>query len=178
MKRIGWVVACVVVMGNGSSAWAARTAIHEAAESEQYGRKAGGMIGRGLLNASTCFMDILVNTVNDTRSGPPFVGTLTGVAKGVGCGVLRLGSGIVDVATFWVPGFNGFPVSDSYDNCVAVSASSLSAVPASFPPQAMQPPTAPPMTWEVPAPTPTVSASNTIPSEPAPEHHAKREWIK
>jgi len=27
----------------------------------------------------------------------------------------------VDVATFWVPGFNGFPVSDSYDNCLVMA---------------------------------------------------------
>ena len=76
------------------------------------------MIGRGALNAVTCFVDVLVDTVNGTKNGPPFVGTLTGVAQGLGCGVLRLGSGAVDLVTFWVPGFNGFPVSDSYDNCL------------------------------------------------------------
>jgi putative exosortase-associated protein (TIGR04073 family) len=99
--------------------WAARTQVHEAAESQEYGRKFGGMIGRGLLNGATCFVDVLVNVVNETKAGPPFVGTLTGLAKGTGCGVLRLGSGVVDLVTFWVPGFNGFPVSDSYDNCLA-----------------------------------------------------------
>jgi len=62
-----------------------------------------------------------VNVVNETNAGPPFVGTLTGVAKGAGCGVLRLGSGAVDLVTFWVPGFNGFPVSDSYENCLAMT---------------------------------------------------------
>ncbi len=102
-------------------AWAARTRIHEAAESNNYGTKFAGMIGRGLLNASTCFVDIIVNTVQETKNGPPFVGTLTGVAKGTGCGVLRVASGGIDLLTFWVPGFNGIPVSDSYDNCLAVS---------------------------------------------------------
>jgi len=111
----------------GGPAWAARTSVHDAAESTQYGRKAGGMIGRGLLNAATCFVDVIVNTVNGTKSGPPFVGTLTGVAKGTGCGVLRLGSGVVDVVTFWVPGFNGFPVSDSYEDCLAVGGSPAAA---------------------------------------------------
>ncbi|MDP3722851.1 MAG: hypothetical protein Q8R91_05065 [Candidatus Omnitrophota bacterium] len=111
----------------GGPAWAARTSVHDAAESTQYGRKAGGMIGRGLLNAATCFVDVIVNTVNGTKNGPPLVGTLTGIAKGTGCSVLRLGSGVVDVVTFWVPGFNGFPVSDSYEDCLAVGGSSVAA---------------------------------------------------
>lgn len=101
-------------------AWAARTPLHEAAESPEYGRKFGGMIGRGLLNASTCFMDLLVNLVTETKNGPPLVGTLVGIGQGSGCTVLRALSGVVDVATFWVPGFNGFPVSDSYENCLAI----------------------------------------------------------
>ena len=115
-------------------AWAARTTLHEAAESPQYGRKAGGMIGRGALNVVTSFVDVIVNVVNETKAGPPFVGTLTGVAKGVGCGVLRLGSGAVDIVTFWVPGFNGFPVSDSYGNCLASGASmgSMESLPSSY----------------------------------------------
>lgn len=123
MKRwgLGVVLAMVVV---AQPAWAARTAVHEAAESPEYGRKAGGMLGRGVLNAATCFVDVIVHLVNDTKAGPPVVGTLTGIAKGAGCGVLRLGSGVIDVATFWVPGFNGLPVSDSYDDCLAVGMSS------------------------------------------------------
>jgi len=71
-------------------------------------------------------VDLLVNTVNETRNGPPLLGTLVGVAKGAGCSSLRLLSGAVDVTTFWVPGFNGFPVSDSYDNCLAVSPAGVS----------------------------------------------------
>ena len=104
-------------------AWAVRTKSHIAAESSQYGKKAVGMIGRGVLNVVTCFVDPLVNTVNETKAGPPLIGTLTGIAKGTGCGVLRLGSGAVDILTYWVPGFNVFPVSDSYDNCLAVTGS-------------------------------------------------------
>ena len=122
-----FVLGLVMVLMMTPSAWAARTAVHEAAESPEYGRKFGGMIGRGAINVVTCFVDVLVNTVNETKAGPPFVGTLTGLAKGAGCGVLRLGSGAVDVVTFWVPGFNGFPVSDSYDNCLAVSSGQAQA---------------------------------------------------
>ncbi len=122
MKRTAWILALSLVLFN-QPAWAARTKIHEAAESPSYGRKFGGMIGRGVLNVTTSFVDIIVNLVNETRSGPPLVGTLTGVAKGTGCGILRLGSGAVDLVTFWVPGFNGFPVSDSYENCFAAGPS-------------------------------------------------------
>ena len=124
MKRT-WGIGSVAValLLTMRPAWAARTSVHEAAESQEYGRKFGGMIGRGVLNAVTCFVDVIVNVVNETKSGPPLVGTLTGVAKGAGCGVLRLGSGAVDLVTFWVPGFNGFPVSDSYENCLATSSS-------------------------------------------------------
>ena len=111
----------LVLLAAPRPAWAARTQVHAAAESQKYSTKAGGMLGRGLLNAVTCFVDVLVNTVNDTKTGPPLIGTLTGVAKGAGCGLLRLGSGAVDIVTFWVPGFNGFPVSDSYENCLAAS---------------------------------------------------------
>jgi len=144
-------------------AWAARTQVHEAAESQQYGRKFGGMIGRGALNAVTCFVDVLVNIVNETKAGPPFVGTLTGVAKGTGCGVLRLGSGAVDLLTFWVPGFNGFPVSDSYENCFAASS-----------PAAAQAPAAMPMTE---APAATMSAPQ-APAQPETEPQAPRRWKK
>ncbi|MBI4343473.1 MAG: exosortase system-associated protein, TIGR04073 family [Candidatus Omnitrophica bacterium] len=100
------------------AAEAARIGVHDAAESPRYGRKAVGMLGRGALNVATCFVDVLTNTINETRHGAPFMGTLEGLAKGTGCGVLRLGSGAVDLVTFWVPGYNGAPVSASYDNCL------------------------------------------------------------
>ena len=117
-KVAGIFLIAIVLAGASQPAWAARTRWHVLAESEIYKEKMGGMIGRGLLNAVTSPVDILVNIVNETKAGPPLIGTLTGVAKGVGCGVLRLGSGAVDVVTFWVPGFNGFPVSDSYEDCM------------------------------------------------------------
>ena len=107
-----------MVAGLAQPAWAARTRMHDLAESPVYKEKMGGMIGRGLLNIVTSPVDLLVNTVNETKAGPPVIGTLTGLGKGIGCGVFRLGSGAVDVVTFWVPGFNGFPVSDSYEDCL------------------------------------------------------------
>ena len=162
MKRvtgIGIIVGALLVLQ--PPAWAARTKVHDAAESQQYGRKFGGMIGRGALNAVTCFVDVIVNVVNETKAGPPFVGTLTGIAKGAGCGVLRLGSGAVDLVTFWVPGFNGFPVSDSYENCLATAPMAAETVPPGY--------GQPASTWDVPTTEPGAAQA------PAP---AKKSWKK
>jgi len=88
------------------------------AKSSQYGTKAGGMLGRGLVNFGTCFVDILVQTVEKTQNGPAFIGTMSGLGSGLGCTALRATSGATDVLTFWVPNFNGFPVAKSYANCL------------------------------------------------------------
>ena len=69
MKMVG-LVAVAMLVGT-QPAWAARTKIHEAAESDRYGRKFGGMIGRGALNVLTSPVDLLTNVVNETKSGPP-----------------------------------------------------------------------------------------------------------
>ena len=119
MKR-GLVLAVIWCGIIAPPAWAARIGVHDAAESPRYGTKAVGMLGRGVLNVATCFVDVLTNTVNETKQGMPVMGTLEGLARGTGCGLLRLGSGAVDILTFWVAGFNGAPVSASYDNCLAV----------------------------------------------------------
>jgi hypothetical protein len=141
-------------------AWAARTRVHEMAESSQWGRKFGGMLGRGALNIFTSPVDVAVNVVNETKAGPPFVGTLTGLGKGLGCGLLRFGSGAVDVVTSWVPGFNGFPVSDSYANCLAQSSMEVpatSAEPEAFQEQDWHVPTAEPGAAQAPTPPPARS---------------------
>ncbi len=90
------------------------------ANSPVYKVKAGAMFGRGLLNAGSCFVDLAVQTVEKSKSGPPIAGTLTGIVSGATCTVLRAASGVIDVASFWVPGFNGIPVSRSYSDCLAV----------------------------------------------------------
>jgi putative exosortase-associated protein (TIGR04073 family) len=146
MKRLMVIVVVCVVAAQ--PAWAMRTQVHEAAESQQYGRKFGGMIGRGALNIVTSPVDVIVNLVNETKAGPPLIGTLTGIAKGTGCGVLRLGSGAIDLVTFWVPGFNGFPVSDSYEDCLALAPAEA---------QAVAPVGYPEPTWEEPAPAPVTT---------------------
>ena len=169
-RWITGVLSGVLAVTMASTAWAARLGVHAAAESPEYGRKAGGMLGRGLLNVATCFVDPIVNVVNDTKAGPPLVGTLTGAGKGLGCGVLRLGSGVVDVLTFWVPGFNGMPVSDSYTNCLAVSTEGGQAVVAEPPAPSYASPAATP---EVPTTEPGAAQA---PPRPSPK--PKREWVK
>jgi putative exosortase-associated protein (TIGR04073 family) len=120
------------------------------------------MIGRGALNVVTSPVDVIVNVVNETKAGPPFVGTLSGLGKGLGCGTLRLGSGAVDLVTFWVPGFNGFPVSDSYEDCLEMNPSTSGEMPSGYPSS----------TWEVPTAEPGAA------HVPAAEPPAKKTWKK
>jgi len=117
------------------SLWAQKAVddLWEAANSEVYGTKFGGMLGRGLLNAVTCFVDVIVHVVEGSKEGPPIVGTLTGLGSGIACTALRATSGVLDVATFWVPGFNGFPVSRSYSNCLDFEEEELEVKPQEFP---------------------------------------------
>jgi putative exosortase-associated protein (TIGR04073 family) len=118
MKKGIHVAMLIAALAVSSSAYAASESVYDMANSQSYGKKAGGMLGRGLVNFATCFVDIIVQTVNGTQDGPPFVGTLTGLGSGLGCTALRAGSGALDIVTFWVPGFNGIPVSRNYDNCL------------------------------------------------------------
>lgn len=130
---------------------AARNNVWQAANSEIYGTKAGGMLGRGLLNIVTCFVDVLVHTVEGSKTGPPFVGTLTGLGSGIGCTALRVTSGAVDVLTFWVPGFNGFPISRSYSNCLEFEAEEMKTEPQGTAATAPEPPKMRPEDYAKPA---------------------------
>jgi len=121
----------------------AQETVWDMANSQQYGKKAGGMLGRGLLNVATSFVDVIVQTVDKTQEGPPFVGTLTGLGGGIACTALRVSSGALDVVTFWVPGFNGIPVGRDYHNCLATGEdmpmTSTLAVPSSVATPASEP---------------------------------------
>ncbi len=133
----------------------AQETVWDMAKSDRYGKKLGGMLGRGVINVATSFVDIVVQTVHGTQDGPPFIGTLTGLGGGIGCGALRLSSGALDVLTSWVPGFNGIPVSRSYSNCLeAEEEAAAGAAPA------VAQPAAP-------------GAATTVVSEEAPVHHRR-----
>jgi len=155
------LVICSIVL-TGSRAYAEN--IWDMAESESYGRKAGGMFGRGLLNAATSPMDLIVQTVDNTMEGPPLIGTLVGLGSGLGCTALRASSGILDVATFWVPDWNGFTVSRSYHNCIATESKAyMESMPASSP--------APVFYQETSAPQQPQSTVVVMQEQPAPKHN-------
>jgi putative exosortase-associated protein (TIGR04073 family) len=119
--------------------------IWEKAESDQYGEKAGGMVGRGLLNVVTSPIDIPAATVHGAQTRKPALGGgVSGFFMGAGCTILRAGSGILDVAFFWVPDFNGLPVSKKYSNCLDFSGATAYVAPAAPAPRAQYtPPPAP-----------------------------------
>ena len=136
--------------------------VWEMAQSDTYKEKTGGMLGRGLLNVATSPVDIFVQTVNKTKTDAPLIGTLTGMAGGLGCTALRASSGIVDVALFWVPGFNGFPVNRSYDNCLEETEAPV-----------VQEPVAAPVVSQSVAQEPLVTVAEPV-SAPVRKHVAKK----
>ena len=142
-----------------------------AANSQTYGTKLGGMLGRGLLNVATCFVDVIVHTVEGSKVGPPVVGTLTGLGSGIGCTALRVTSGALDIVTSWVPGFNGFPVSRSYSNCLDFSEQGELKVASQAPAPAAAP---------VPAsePAPAVQAPEEYAKPAAPAKHDALDYVK
>ncbi len=102
--------------------------VWQMANSPKYGEKAGGMLGRGLLNVVSCPVDIPVQMVAGAKKNKPeFIGAVGGIATGAVCTILRAGSGIIDVVTFWIPGFHGLPVSKTYDNCLAADVPAAAA---------------------------------------------------
>lgn len=130
--------------------------VWQSANSPVYGTKFGGMLGRGLLNIATCFVDVIVHVVEGSKQGPPVVGTLTGLGSGIGCTALRVTSGALDVLTFWVPDFNGFPVSRSYKNCLEFEEGELG-----------------PTTQEIPAPPALTAEDYAKPAGPPAEEPSK-----
>ncbi len=163
-------LAVVCAMAFTAQPASARMRVHDMAESPAYKQKAPGMVGRGLLNGITFFVDTIVDTITDTRSGPPVIGTLAGFGRGIGCSALRLGSGAVDIVTFWVPGFNGFPVSDSYYNCLDVSMSTPAATSYQAPAES------PVMLESAPSyatPTETAPDTSSTPLEPGQRKYSK-----
>ena len=127
--------------------------VWQMADSEKYGEKAGGMLGRGLLNAATCFVDMPVGAVNGAkRNKPEFLGGIGGFASGAVCTIFRAASGVLDVATFWVPSFHGIPICRTYGDCFTCGGTSAAAAP-TYQPAAVV------YQQATPAPQPTVSES-------------------
>lgn len=165
MKIRNSLLSLLLALGIAAPAVLAQENVWDMAQSEHYGKKAGGMLGRGLINAATCFVDLLVQTVEGTKVGPPFVGTLTGLGGGIGCTALRATSGVLDVGTFWVPGFNGFPVARSYNNCLEMEESTSSSY-------------SEPMPSSMSTYTPPAPSSYVVPSEQKPREEKKHDAME
>ena len=117
MKIVAYFIMTAFILAP-AAVYAADKTAWDMAESNQYGEKAMGMLGRGLINVATCPVDTIVHTAEGTKEGPAVIGTLGGLGSGLGCTILRALSGVTDVVTSWVPGFNGAPVSQSYSDCL------------------------------------------------------------
>lgn len=137
----------------------------EMAQSPKYGEKAGGMLGRGILNAASCPIDMFASAAKGSREGTnQFVGVVGGFAKGALCTVTRATSGVIDAATFWVPSWNGIAPCRSYEDCFACTAQAA--------PRAVAAAT-------VYQPAPSAPAPITVRSEPAPQQEDNRmKYIK
>ena len=153
---------CLWAKGDVDTLW-------ENARSDVYGTKVGGMLGRGLLNAATCFVDVIVHTVEGSKQGPAIVGSLTGLGSGIACTALRATSGALDLATFWVPGFNGFPVSRSYSNCLEMEEGEEFEV---------KPQELGPAPEEAPAPEPVRPSPEDYAKPAAPAKHDAMDYVK
>lgn len=144
--------------------------VWELAESKRYQEKTVGMLGRGLLNAASSPIDMPVQAVLGAgKHKPEFVGFVGGFAMGAVCTVLRASSGVIDVATFWIPGFNGIPVSRSYENCLDFGGAEEQIAP---PPPTRYVPPPPPRVVTPAAPPPRQEAS------PTPEEESRLKYVK
>ena len=132
--------------------------VWEMAASPKYGEKAGGMLGRGLLNVATCFVDPFVGAVHGAQTGSPeFLGAIGGFATGTACAVLRATSGVIDVAGSWIPGFNGIPICRNYGECFSCTAPSPAA-----PMTTSYASPAPITTYQEPAPAPILQEESRL----------------
>ena len=152
----------------------------EMAESDVWKEKAGPMLGRGLLNVVTSPIDMPVQLVKGAKEkDPAIMGGIGGFATGAACTVLRAASGIVDVAFFWAPSFNGVPVSRSYENCLESSPSYGSAAP-SRAVRYTPPPTPAPVRRAPPPPAPraVVTPPPAPQKAPTPVKEDPKKYIK
>ena len=91
--------------GQGRKDWLVR-----GATSEHYLVKAPSMLVRGLHNVAFGWVEILAQPIRHSKNAPLVLGTATGLIMGPVIAITRMGSGLVDVLTFWVPGFHGWPM--------------------------------------------------------------------
>ena len=112
MKKLAilFCVLTIALMAVAPYAMAGDTLVR-GATSDHYLTKAPSMLFRGLHNVAFGWAELIVQPINHSKNAPLVIGTLTGLAMGPVMAVARTGSGVVDVLTFWVPGFHGWPMS-------------------------------------------------------------------
>ena len=71
-----------------------------------YDRNAATKLGRGLANASTCWVELPKQVYLVSKEYEPFTGLVYGGAKGVCLTALRLASGVYDTAMFLIPPYD------------------------------------------------------------------------
>ena len=79
---------------------------------DNYLKKMPGMIVRGFSNTAFGWIEIFRHPFTWSKNAPIGTGYITGLIMGPVVAVLRMTSGVVDLATFWVPFWNGIPMPD------------------------------------------------------------------
>jgi len=93
------------VTGKGRKDWSIRWAADD-----NYLKKAPGQLLRGTSNVAFGWMDVLTHPIRSSKNAPAGLGTIQGIIMGPIVATLRLVSGAVDVATFWIPFWHGVPM--------------------------------------------------------------------
>ena len=93
------------VNGKGRKDWVIRWAT-----ADNYLKKATGMLLRGTSNAGLGAVDVLTYPINSSIDAPLGIGTAQGLLLGPIVAAMRVSSGALDVATFWIPFWHGIPM--------------------------------------------------------------------
>ncbi len=121
MKKFFTLFLVVSVMLGSASVFAQQTynpaamlnqQIEHGADSHNYFAKAPSQLFRGLHNVAFGWSNILT----DLFQPPIGLGTAMAPLTGPATAITRTLSGAIDLVTFWVPGFNGFSITDGEKN--------------------------------------------------------------
>ena len=82
----------------------------EWAVDDNYLKKVPGMFGRGFSNVTFGWADIITHPFRWSKNAPLGLGTVMGLVMGPIVGTLRTTSGVVDIATCWIPFWHGVPM--------------------------------------------------------------------
>ena len=83
----------------------------EWAVDDNYLKKTSGMFLRGFSNAGFGWAEVITHPVRWSKNAPLGLGTTAGLIVGPVMAVLRTASGVIDIATCWVPLWHGVPMS-------------------------------------------------------------------